>query len=119
MSETPALGRDIGSSFRLYVHYWIYAALTFREARCIFGRGIFKSSLGYEESYFNHQAVQEIIFKGAAEYFHVYTIKASKFLVFSVYTFTATFYFFSCCTTMILGIKRHNSFSTSEPVYLT
>lgn len=40
----------------------------------------------------NNQAGPGTIFKGKVEYFHVYTIKASKFLVFSVYNFTATFY---------------------------
>lgn len=44
--------------------------------------------------YFSHQAVQETISKGTVEYFHGYTIKASKFLVFSVYNFTAILIFF-------------------------
>lgn len=60
----------------------------------IFGRGIFDSSLGYDQLYFSHQAVQEIVFKGTVEYFRVYAIKASKFLVFSVYGFYCYFLFF-------------------------
>lgn len=60
----------------------------------IFGRGNFSSGLGYDPSHFNHQVVQGTFLKGIFWVFSHYTVKASKFLVFFIYNFTALFYSF-------------------------